>query len=249
MILSPSGNIERRLRDPNVSRSFTWPWSAQLPSSHGFTGLVSCLDQLGLHFLALCVQETQSPLMSSLPVDQPFRYDGPFGSHGREAGFLLHSSTVASPIPETPTHSPFAGVSSRALFVSAPFMRHMLALPLTHASNSGAHLQPQSVVSRSSTQASRFCSRETPTFGSPFSSSVVYDRLMHLFCPLCMRSCSLIPWCFATYPPSWCCSGHHSLFAISPRLRHCPLWFQLLFICASLLPRAFFRPQVVLLSS
>ena len=65
----------------------------------GFMGLVSGLDQLGLK--VLCVPETQSPLMSSLPVDQPFRYDGPVGSHGREAGFLFHSSIVASPIPGT----------------------------------------------------------------------------------------------------------------------------------------------------
>ena len=160
---------------------------------------MSCLDQLGLQ--VLCVRETQSPLMSSLPVDQLFRYDGPVGSHGREAGFLLHSSFVASPCPLGPlTYSPFAGVSSRALFVSARFMRHMLALPLTHASSSDAHLQPQSIVSRSSTQASRSCSRGTPTFGSPSSSSVVHDFLMHLFCPLCRRSCSLIPWCFGTLP-------------------------------------------------
>ena len=64
-------------------------------------GLVSCLDQLGLQ--VLCVQETQPPLMRSLPVDQPFRYDGPIGSHGREAEFLmLHTSIVASPVPGTP---------------------------------------------------------------------------------------------------------------------------------------------------
>ena len=127
-------------------------------------GLVSCLDQLGLQ--VPCVQETQSPLMSSLPVDHPFRYDGPVGSHGREAGFFLHSFIVASPIPGT--HSPFAGVSSRALFVPAHFMRHMLALPLTHASSSGARLQPQSIVCRRSTQSSRFCSRGTLTFASTY---------------------------------------------------------------------------------
>ena len=58
-----------------------------------------------------------------------------------------------SPFAGALTHSPFAGVSSRALFVSAHFMRHTLALPLTHVSSSGARLQPQSIVSRSSTQA------------------------------------------------------------------------------------------------
>ena len=35
------------------------------------------------------MQETQSPPVSSLPVDQPFRHDGPVGSHGREVGFLF----------------------------------------------------------------------------------------------------------------------------------------------------------------
>ena len=45
---------------------------------------------------------------------------------------------------------------------------------------------------------SRLAAQGTPTFGSPFSSSVVHDRLMHLFFPLYRRSCSLIPWCFGT---------------------------------------------------
>ena len=40
------------------------------------------------------------------------------------------------------THSPFAGASSRVLFVSAHSTHHMLALLLTHASSSGARLQP-----------------------------------------------------------------------------------------------------------
>ena len=75
-------------------------WSRDGSIHDGFMGLVSCLDQLDLQ--VLCVQETQSPPMSSLPMDQPFRYDGPIGSHGREAGFLFHSSIVATPIPGTP---------------------------------------------------------------------------------------------------------------------------------------------------
>ena len=75
-------------------------WGRDGSVHDGFIRLVSCLDQLGLQ--VPCVQETQSPLMSSLPVSQPFRCDGPVGSHGREAGFLLHCSIVASPIPGTP---------------------------------------------------------------------------------------------------------------------------------------------------
>ena len=77
-------------------------------------------------------------------------------------------------------------------------MRRMLAFHLTLASSSGACSQPQSIASRSSTQALRFFLQGTPTFGSPFSSSVVHDRLMHLFCLMCRRSCSLIPWFFGT---------------------------------------------------
>ena len=61
----------------------------------GFMGLVSCLDQLGLQ--VACVQENQSPLMTSLPVDQPFRCDGPTCSCGGEAGFLLHYCGVPDP--------------------------------------------------------------------------------------------------------------------------------------------------------
>ena len=100
-------------------------WGRDSSVHDGFIGLVSCLDQLGLQ--VVCVQETQSPLVSSLPVDQPFRHDGPIGSHGREAGFLL---LVASLSLGPLTHSPFAGVSSRVLFVSAHSTTRMLALPL-----------------------------------------------------------------------------------------------------------------------
>ena len=103
------------------------------------------------------------------------------------------------------TLSLFVGASSQALSVSAHSTRHMLGFPPTLASSSGALSQPQSTASRSSTQALRFFLQGTPTSGFPFSSSVVHDRLMHLFCPLCRRSCSLIPWFFGTsliFPPT-----------------------------------------------
>ena len=77
-----------------------------------FMGLVNCLDQLGLR--VPCVQETQSPLMRSLPVDQLFWYDGSVRNHGREVSYS--ASLVASPNPKTLTHNPVAGVSSQALF-------------------------------------------------------------------------------------------------------------------------------------
>ena len=74
-----------------------------LPSSSSTSRSVEGLSVsfvCGLQILR--VQETQSPLTGTLPVDQPFRYDGPVGSCGREAGLLLHSSIVASPTPGTP---------------------------------------------------------------------------------------------------------------------------------------------------
>ena len=124
------------------------------------------------------MQETQSPPMSSLPLDQPFRYDGPIGSHGREAGFLFHSSIEATPIPGTPDSQ-----SLRWRLISGSFCVCSFCaphgFPPTLTSSSGARLQPQS------------------TFGFPFFSSVVHDRLMHLFCPD-RRSCGLIPWFFGT---------------------------------------------------
>ena len=85
----------------------------------------------------------------------------------------------------------------------------MLALPLTHASNSGAHLQPQSIVSRSSTQASRFCSQGRQHLVPLFQLGRSH-RLMHLFCPLRKRSCSLIPWCFGSSPSLQGCVTVHS---------------------------------------
>ena len=68
-------------------------------------------------------------------------------------------------------------------------------LGLSHASSTGACLQPQSIVFLSSTQASCSSSRETPTSGSDFSSSDVDNMLMHLECHLCRRS---ILWYFGT---------------------------------------------------
>ena len=94
----------------------------------------------------------------------------------------------------------------------------MLALPPTYASIFGALLRRQSIVFRSSTQASRSSSRGTPTFGSPFSRSVVHDRLMHLSCLLCRRSCSLLLWCSGNFPisqltvvPLWTLFSQHQL--------------------------------------
>ena len=133
--------------------------------------------------LVLCVQETQSPLMSSLPVDQPFRYDGPVGSHGREAGFFFHSSIVASPVPGTPDsqslrwrlisgspcvcsfYAPHAGIPSDTLI---QFWRTLAA---------SVHR-----VSQLHFGTTLLLAWGLQHLVLLFSSSVVLDKLMHLFC-------------------------------------------------------------------
>ena len=189
-------------------------WGRDGSVHDGFMGLVSCLDQLDLQ--VVCVQETQSHPMSLSSRGQPFRCDGPVGSHWREAVFFYPTLPLWRPLSLGPlTHSPIVGVSSRALFVSFHFYApHALALPLTHASSSGARLQPQSIVSRSSHTGIPLL------LAGDSSGSVVHDRPMHLFCPLCRRSCSLIPWYFGTLlislltvvVPFWTSFSQHLLF-------------------------------------
>ena len=45
-----------------------------------------------------CIQETNAGDFTTLPVDQPCTYDGPCGSQGREAAFLMEG-VVSTPIP------------------------------------------------------------------------------------------------------------------------------------------------------
>ena len=46
-----------------------------------------------------CIQETNASDFTTLPVDQPYKYDGPCGSRGREAAFLIREGVVSTPIP------------------------------------------------------------------------------------------------------------------------------------------------------
>ena len=46
-----------------------------------------------------CIQETNAGDFTTLPVDQPHTYDGPCGSRGREAAFLIREGVVSTPIP------------------------------------------------------------------------------------------------------------------------------------------------------
>ena len=126
------------------------------------------------------------------------------------------------------THSPFAGVSSRALFVSAHFMCHMLASPLTHASNSGARLQLQSIVSQLHISIPLLLAGDSHIcFPFPqLGRSRQTDAPLLPIVQQILQSHSL--------SSLWWLSGHHSLKTFSPRLR--------LFTCASLLP-SFLRPH------
>ena len=170
-------------------------WGRDGSVHDGFMGLVSCLDQLGLH--VFCVQETQSPLVSS--------WISLFGVMALLAAMVARQvscSTLHSAVPypwdarlTVPSLASHLGLSSCLVI----FVRHMLALPLTHTSNSGAHLQPQSIMSRSSHRHPTSACGGLQHLVHLFSCSVVRDRLVHLFCPLYRKSCSLIPWCFGTH--------------------------------------------------
>ena len=46
----------------------------------------------------LCIQEVQAGEFPSLPVDQPFHYDGPEGTFGREAAFLVRDGVRSVPV-------------------------------------------------------------------------------------------------------------------------------------------------------
>ena len=46
-----------------------------------------------------CIQETNAGAFPTLPIDQPYQYDGPSESYGREAGFLIRSGVCCTPVP------------------------------------------------------------------------------------------------------------------------------------------------------
>ena len=192
-------------------------WSRDGSIHDGFMGLVSCLDQLGLQ--VLCVQETQSPHMSSLPVDQPFRYDGPVGSHGREAGFLFHSSIMATPIPGTPDSQSLRWrLISGSLCVCSFYAPHVGIL-------SDTRIRIWRTLAASVHRVSQLHS----------GASLLLAGDSNIWCPFfSFLGFSEPP--LSSHPPLWCCFGHHSLF----HPRHCPLGFELLSPCASLLSPALF---------
>ena len=153
------------------------------------------------------------------------------------------------------THSPFAGVSSRALFVSAHFMRHMLALPLTHASSSGAFPLAASVPSCLPAPHRHLASARgvTLTFGSFFQlgRSRQPDAPLLPIVQEILQSHSLV---FRNSPdlPTYCCGAALDIFLSTPSLPGCATVHSDSNCCSLAplcCPLAFFRPHVVLLSS
>ena len=193
-------------------------WSRDGSIHDGFMGLVSCLDQLGLQ--VLCVQETQSPPMSSLPVDQPFRYDGPVGSHGREAGFLLRSSIVATPIPWTPDSQ-------------SDSLRHCIQFWRTLAASVHRDSHLHSITSLLLAGDSNIW---FPFF--QLGRSRQADAPLLPIVQEILQSHSLV---FRNPPdlPTHGCGAALDIILSSPSLPGC-VRFQLLFTCASLLPPALF---------
>ena len=54
----------------------------------------------------LCIQEVQAGGFPSLPVDQPYHNDGPVGTRGREAAFLVSSGVSGAPVPSVEDTTP-----------------------------------------------------------------------------------------------------------------------------------------------
>ena len=180
----------RRHREPLLCRSLLWfgqpncrrLWGRDGAVHDGFMGLVSCLDQLDLR--VLCVQETQSPVLGTLPTDQPFRYDGPVGSSGREAGFLFHSSIHSSPIPGIPDLQSLRWrLVSGVVCVCSFYAPHVGIAVDARVWSSGARWQVLCIVSHTPTQGCRCCSLGTPMCGFLLSSLVGHDKLIPPLCP------------------------------------------------------------------
>ena len=146
------------------------------------------------------MHETQSPPMSSLPVDQPFRYGGPIGSHGREAGFLFHSSIVATPIPGTLRWRLISG----SLCVCSFYAPHA-GIP------SDTRIQFWRTLAASVHRVSQLHSGFPLLLAGDSNNWFPFFQLGRSrqadapLLPIVRRSCNLIPWFFGTsliFPPT-----------------------------------------------
>ena len=83
-------------------------WMPSGDLHNGFHGLTTHMERTATDLALL--QEVRAPSMPTLPNDQPFIYDGPEGTYGRDAAFILHQDRVhstgaCSPIPGIPDES------------------------------------------------------------------------------------------------------------------------------------------------
>ena len=71
-------------------------WSGDGSIHDGFSVLTHILSVWTVS--VLCIQEVQAGEFPSLPVDQPYHYDGPVGTRGREAAFLVRRGVRGVPV-------------------------------------------------------------------------------------------------------------------------------------------------------
>ena len=70
-------------------------WQRDESVHDGFRVLTHILDVWSVS--VLCIQEVQAEECPSLPVDQPYHYDGLVGTGGREAAFLVRGGVSGAP--------------------------------------------------------------------------------------------------------------------------------------------------------
>ena len=137
---------------------------------------------------------------------------------------MLHSSIVASPIPGTP----------RWRLVSGSLCACSLCVP--HGIATDTRIQFWRTLAASVHRVSQlhsdtpFLPREFPFFQigrSRQADAPLLPVVQEILQPEPSQSPN---------PSLWCRSGHRSLNTNSPKPRHCPFWFQLLFIYLSVAP-------------
>ena len=87
---------ERRTRDPQRRPHARRLWYGDGSLHDGFRVLTHILSVWSIS--VLCIQEVQAGNFPSLPVDQPFHYDGPEGTFGRKAAFLVRDGVFSVPV-------------------------------------------------------------------------------------------------------------------------------------------------------
>ena len=92
---------------------------------------------LGVWSPVLCIQEVQAVEFPSLPVDQPYHYDGPVGTRVREAAFLVRSGVSGASVSGVEDTTSVRWRVFHRSWCSCSFYDHMLGFSLTSELLSG----------------------------------------------------------------------------------------------------------------